>query len=150
MRIKIIYFSAHIEFMFLYPQEIIADIYVSKIGGFSPELGKREAGINSKAIEMNTSIIADETYARLKFLDEKPYPFFLKKKYRIVGLEENMEGYEDSRNGEVVLSTELQDELQDKIGSGVIINTVEMFRLGENEIYRQIRKRIWYSRRTDS
>lgn len=132
--------------MFLYPQEIIADIYVSKIGGFSPELGKREAGINSKAIEVNTSIIADETYARLKFLDEKPYPFFLKKKYRIVGLEENMEGYEDSRNGEVVLSSELQDELQDKVGSGVIINTVEMFRLGENEIYRYIRKRILGSR----
>ncbi|HID43373.1 MAG TPA: hypothetical protein EYP30_06330 [Archaeoglobaceae archaeon] len=117
--------------MFLYPQEIIADIYVSRIGGFSPELEKREAGINSKAIEMNTSIIADETYARLKFLDEKPYPFFLKKKYRIVGLEENMEGYEESSNGEVVLSYDLKDELEQKVGSEVIINTVETFRLGD-------------------
>jgi|Deesub1362B_J571_1020462.scaffolds.fasta_scaffold00892_1 hypothetical protein len=129
--------------MFLYPQEIISDIYVSRIGGFSYELDKKEAGINSKAIVMNTSIIADETFARLKFLDEKPHPFFLRKEYRIVGLEEYMEGYEESSNGELILSMDLKDELEEKIGKEVIINTVETFRLGKNEIYRYIGRKLW-------
>lgn len=114
--------------MFLYPQEVISDTYVSIIGGFSPELDEREAGINSKALEVNTSIIANETLARMKFFNEQPYPFFFKRRYRIVALEEQMQGYESSVNGEVIFSSELIHELGQKLGSGVIINTVESFR----------------------
>lgn len=114
--------------MFLYPQEVISDTYVSIIGGFSPELDERDAGINSKALEVNTSIIANETLARMKFFDEQPYPFFFKRKYRIVALEDHMQGYEGSVNGEVIFSTELIDELKERLGAGVIINTVESFR----------------------
>lgn len=114
--------------MFLYPQEVISDTYVSIIGGFSPELDEREAGINWKALEVNTSIIANETLARMKFFDERPYPFFLRRKYRIVALEDHMQGYESSVNGEVIFSTELIHELEEKLGAGVIINTVESFR----------------------
>ena len=113
--------------MFAYPMEVVSDIYLSKIGGFSCELSKREIGINAKAIEMNTSIIANETYAKLKFFDEKPYPYFFRRSFRIIALEENMEGYEFSPNGEVVLPAELEDE--GVVGKEVMINTVESFRI---------------------
>jgi len=43
--------------MFDYPIEIFADIYLSKIGGFSSELERNEIGINMKAIELNTSLL---------------------------------------------------------------------------------------------
>ena len=131
--------------MFPYPKEIIADIYLSKIGGFSSELDKKEIGINAKALEVNTSIIADETHARLKFFDEKPVPFFLRRMYRVVGLEEHMDGYEESSNGEVVLSAELEEELERYRGKDVIINTVESFRVDGDysAIAKALRRRMF-------
>ncbi len=130
--------------MFLYPKEIIADIYLSKIGGFSSELDKKEIGINAKALEVNTSIIADETHARLKFFDEKATPFFLRRMYRIVGLEEHMDGYEESSNGEVILSAELEEEFERYRGKDVIINTVESFRIDGDYsgVIKAIRRRM--------
>jgi len=127
--------------MFAYPIEVIADVYVSKIGGFSYELGEREIGINAKALEVNTSIIANETYARLKFFDEKPHPYFFKRTFKIIGLEENMEGYEFSPNGEVVLPAELKREFGRFIGKDVIINTVESFRIDYD--YQRVIKSIF-------
>ncbi len=115
--------------MFAYPVEVISDIYLSKIGGFSPELGRREIGINVRALEMNTSIIANETYAKIRLFGERAYPYFFRRTFRIIGLEEHMEGYEFSQNGEVVLSEELMDEFCDFIGREVMINTVESFRM---------------------
>ena len=131
--------------MFLYPREIIADTYLSRIGGFSSELDRREIGINAKAIEVNTSIIADETHARLKFFDEKPVPFFLKRTYRVVGLEEHMDGYEESSNGEVILSAELEEEFEEYVGKNVIINTVESFRIDGDysAVVNALRRRIF-------
>ena len=127
--------------MFAYPMEVIADVYLSKIGGFSHELSKKEIGINAKALEVNTSIIANETYAKLRFLDEKPYPYFFKRSFRIIGLEENMEGYEFSPNGEVVLSVELKKKFERFIGKDVIINTVESFRIDYD--YQKVIKTIF-------
>lgn len=125
--------------MFAYPVEVMADVYISRVGGFSYELSGREIGINAKALEVNTSIIANETYARLRFFDEKPYPFFFRRRFRIVGLEENMEGYELSPNGEVVLPAELEDEFGDVVGREVVVNTVESFRIDDDrEIIRNI------------
>jgi len=133
--------------MFLYPREIISDTYVSKVGGFSSELDKREIGINALALSMNTSIIANETKARLKFFDEKPTPYFLKRRYTIVGLEEHMDGFEVSPNGEVVFSEEVKDEkgMGGIEGRGVIINTVESFRIDGDysAVIRALRKRLW-------
>ena len=129
--------------MYTYPIEVVSDIYVSRIGGFSYELGKREIGINSKALEINTSIIANETYAKLRFFDEKPYPYFFRRSFRIVGLEENMEGYEYSPNGEVVLPADFEDE--NVLGREVMINTVESFRI-DNDYGTVIRKLLDYAR----
>jgi len=126
--------------MFAYPMEVISDIYLSKIGGFSCELSKKEIGINAKALEVNTYIIANETYAKLRFFDEKPYPYFFRRSFRIVGLEENMEGYEFSSNGEVVLSAELEEEFKNIVGKEVMINTVESFRIDYD--YRNVINRI--------
>ncbi len=127
--------------MFAYPMEVVSDIYLSKIGGFSCELSKNEIGINAKALEVNTSIIANETYARLRFFDEKPYPYFFRRSFRIIGLEENMEGYELSSNGEVVLSAELEDDFKNIVGRDVMINTVESFRIDYD--YRKVIKKIF-------
>ncbi len=113
--------------MFAYPMEIATDLYVSRVGGFSPELDSNEIGINVDAIRTNTTIIADETYAKIRFLDEKPRPFFFRKSYRIVGLEPNMEGYEYSQNGEVVFSESLSETFGRYVGREVVINTVETF-----------------------
>lgn len=111
--------------MFDYPMEIATDLYVSKVGGFSSELDRNEVGINIDAIYSNTSIIANETYAKIRFLGEKARPFLFRKSYLIVGLEPNMEGYEFSRNGEVVLPESMGDF--NLIGREVVINTVETF-----------------------
>jgi hypothetical protein len=127
--------------MYAYPVEVISDVYLSKIGGFSSELSKNEIGINAKAIEINTSIIPNETYAKLRFFDEKPYPYFLKRSYRVVGLEENMDGYGHSQNGEVVLSDDLKEEFENYLGKEVIINTVESFRIDYD--YQKVIKAIF-------
>ncbi|AEA47456.1 hypothetical protein [Archaeoglobus veneficus] len=129
--------------MYLYPKEILADTYVSKVGGFSSELDEREIGINALALSMNTSIIANETEARLRFFDDRPLPYFLRRSYRIVGLEENMDGFEASPNGEVVFSEKC--ELRDVEGRDVIINTVESFRIDGDysSVVRALRRRVW-------
>ncbi len=114
--------------MYKYPREIISDIYLSKVGGFSEELGKEEMGININAIYMNTSIIPDETFCRVKFFEEKSRPYFLKKKFRIVGIDESMRSYGMTKDGEVVFSREIKELFSGRVGEAVIINTVESFR----------------------
>lgn len=132
--------------MYLYPKEIVSDIYVSKLGGFSYEMERDEIGINMKAIEVNTSIIANETFAKLRFFGDISKPYFLRKSFRIVGIEEYMDCYRLSRNGEVVLSEELEDEFGEKKGKDVIINTVESFRIdGDYTKIINAFKRIWSS-----
>ncbi len=129
---------------YLYPFEVISDMYVSKVGGCSPDLDRGEIGINANALSMNTSLIAGETIARIKFFDTV-YPFFLRKRYRIVGLEEYDEGYELSQNGEIVFSE--QDYRDEYAGREVLINSIEDFRIGEdmNKIFKAMKDRIWNS-----
>ena len=113
--------------MFRYPVEIISDVYLSKIGGFSSELNENEIGINLEALATNTSIIANETTAVLEILDKKSRkPYFLKKKFLIVGVDKWMRCYELSRNGEVVMSSELEEEYYRFLGRDVLINTVKI------------------------
>lgn len=129
--------------MFLYPQQVVAEIYISRLGGFSDELNKGEAGINIRAIQENTTIIADETVARLKFMEERSMPFFFRQQYLIVALDEQMEGYERSLNGELILSAELQDNYGRNIGSEVIINTIETFRFNEDEFFQKLSEKLF-------
>ncbi len=75
---------------------------------------------------MNTSIIANETLATLKRFEEVR-PYFLKRKFLVVGIEENMDCYEMTANGEVVLPEEMEGSME--VGSDVIVNTVEAFRI---------------------
>jgi len=132
--------------MFDYPIEIIADIYLSRIGGFSSELDRKEIGINVRAIELNTSIIANETTAKLRFFDEKTKPYFFKESYLIVGLEPHMDGYEYSKNGEVVLSSDLKEDFSKYIGKDVLLNTVESFRIDYRSVIKAFAKRLtWIS-----
>ncbi|MBO8182616.1 MAG: hypothetical protein H0Z28_07470 [Archaeoglobus sp.] len=110
--------------MYAYPIEVLAETYVSKLGGFTEEVGKRELGINEEALHLNTSIIVGETEARIKILDERNPPYFLRKSFRIVGLPAHL-----SPNGEVVLPERLRDKLEKHVGKDVVLNTVESFRI---------------------
>ncbi|AGK61969.1 hypothetical protein Asulf_02004 [Archaeoglobus sulfaticallidus PM70-1] len=121
--------------MYPYPIEVLSDTYVSKLGGFSEILSKRELGINAEAVLRNTSIILGETKARLKFMDSRNPPFFLRKEFSIVGITEA-----ESPNGEVVLSDRLEEEFRDYLMEDVVINTIESFRLRDD--YSAIMKRI--------
>jgi hypothetical protein len=112
--------------MYRYPVEVIADTYLSKVGGYSYELDRNEIGINVKALEMNTSIIANETLATLKRFEEIR-PYFLRRKFVVVGIEESMDCYEMCANGEVVLPEEMEGSME--VGESVIVNTVEAFRI---------------------
>jgi len=118
--------------MYRYPKEVISDIYLSRVGGFSEELSKEEMGINVNAIYMNTSIIPDETFCRIRFFEERSRPFFLKRKFKIVGISEEMRAYKMTREGEVVFSDDMKELLKSKIGEAVIINTVESFRMDDD------------------
>ncbi len=113
--------------MYRYPVEVISDIYVSRIGGYSYELEEGELGINSGAIAMRTSLIPKETFVTLGFLDRKMKPYFFRKRFLVVGIDENMESYEKTQNGEVVLSDELEEKVE--VGKEVIINSAEFFRV---------------------
>ncbi|MCQ4153405.1 MAG: hypothetical protein NOM71_03990 [Archaeoglobi archaeon] len=116
--------------MYRYPVEVISDIYVSRIGGYSYELEEDELGINSGAIAMRTSLIPKETFVTLGFLDRKMKPYFFRRRFLVVGIEENMESYEKTKNGEVVLSDELEEKVE--VGKEVIINSVEFFRIDKD------------------
>ncbi len=110
--------------MYAYPVEVLAETYVSKLGGFTEEIDRRELGINEQALYSNTSIIVGETEARIKILDERNPPFFLRKSFRVVGLPHSL-----SPNGEVVLPEELREKFERFVGKDVVINTVESFRI---------------------
>jgi len=113
--------------MYRYPVEVISDIYLSKVGGYSYELGESEIGINSRAIAMNTSLIPNETYVTLRFLNEKAKPYFFRKRFLVVGIEEHMDSYEMTKEGEVVLPDSLEEKAE--VGREVILNAVEFFRI---------------------
>lgn len=113
--------------MYRYPIEVISDTYLSRVGGFSYELGEREVGINAKAIELKTSLIPNETIVTLRFLDRKAKPYFFRRRFLIVGIEEHMDSYEMTSNGELVLPESFKEEAE--IGREVIINAVEFFRV---------------------
>ena len=69
----------------------------------------------------------NETTAVLEILDKKSRkPYFLKKKFLIVGVDKWMRCYELSRNGEVVMSSELEEEYYRFLGRDVLINTVKI------------------------
>jgi len=110
--------------MYAYPIEVLAETYLSKLGGFAEEIGGREIGINEEALHFNTSIIAGETEARIKILDERNPPYFLRRSFRVVGLPAQL-----SPNGEVILPEGLRDRLERYVGKDVVLNTVESFRL---------------------
>lgn len=136
--------------MYPYPKEVVADIYVSKLGGFSEEIGEKEIGINNRAIEMNTSLIADESKIRLRFFDSRERPYFLKRSFRVVGIGENSTAYSLSRMGEVVLGREHQEVLREKVGSAVMLNAVESFRIDGDyssmkKAVQSMREWIWKS-----
>ncbi|WP_456369566.1 hypothetical protein [Geoglobus sp.] len=136
--------------MYPYPKEVVADIYVSKLGGFSEEIGEKEIGINNRAIEMNTSLIADESRIRLRFFGSREKPYFLKRSFRVVGIGENSGAYSLSRMGEVVLGREHQEELRDRVGSAVMLNAVESFRIDGDyssmkKAVQSMREWIWKS-----
>jgi hypothetical protein len=126
--------------MYLYPAEIIADTYVSMLGGFSQEIDSKEVGININALFSNTSIIAGETEARLKFIDERNLPYFLRKPLTVVGIPHHSDAFELSQNGEIVLSEDYTDKMRKLVGKEVIINTVESFRIDGD--YSLILKRL--------
>ncbi len=115
--------------MYLYPKEILGDTYLTKLGGFSEEIGKNEVGINEKAIEMNTSLIQDESYVKLRFFEIKQKPFFLRKSFRIIGIPQEWNSFELSLNGEIVMAEDYREELKKQVGKHLLINAVESFRI---------------------
>jgi len=115
--------------MYPYPKEIVGDVYLSRLGGFSDELGNDEIGINEKALEINTSIIAGETMVRLKFFDRKDKPYFLRKEFTVLPISPLTSASELSKYGEIVMSTEHIEKFREDIGKAVLINSVESFRL---------------------
>jgi len=128
--------------MYRYPVEVISDTYLSRVGGFSYELGKKEIGINAKALEVNTSIIPNETLATIRTFDDRR-PYFFRRRFVVVAVEENMECYEFTKNGEVVLPDEMRDKMNVKVGEDVIVNTVELFRI-DGDYDRVTKAMLWY------
>lgn len=136
--------------MFRYPVEIIGDTYLSKLGGFSSILEYREVGINEKAIEMNTSLIPEVSEVKLKFLDSKDKPYFLKKSFKVVSIDVNSKESRLSCDGEIVLSEKHKENFRDYIGKYVILNSVESFRIDGDyssmeKAVKSMREWIWKS-----
>lgn len=136
--------------MYPYPKEILGDTYLTKLGGFSEEIRKNEIGINEKAIEINTSLIQDESYVRLRFFEIRQKPFFLRKRFKIVGIPQEWNSFELSLNGEVVMAEEYREELKKLVGKYLLINAVEFFRIDGDyssmgEAIRSMKEWIWKS-----
>ncbi len=128
--------------MYRYPVEVISDTYLSRVGGYSYELERNEIGINAKALEMNTSIIPNETVAVLRTF-ESSRPYFFKRRFVVVGIEENMDCYEMTMNGEVVLPEGMDEREKVEVGKEVIVNTVESFRV-DGDYGRVVRAMLWH------
>ncbi len=126
--------------MYPYPKEILSDTYVSRLGGFSLELERDEIGINEKALEVNTSIIAGVTKVRLKFLDRKEKPHFLRREFTVIPLSPINSASELSKLGEVVMGEEHRERLKEEIGKALVINSVESFRMDGD--YSSMRKAV--------
>ncbi|MEM2023011.1 MAG: hypothetical protein QXI31_04965, partial [Archaeoglobaceae archaeon] len=72
-------------------------------------------------------LIPNETFVTIRLFRGKIKPYFFKRRFLIVGVEENMDCYELTKNGEVVLSESLGETVE--VGEEVIINAVEFFRV---------------------
>ncbi|MBE8540449.1 hypothetical protein [Geoglobus acetivorans] len=136
--------------MYLYPKEIVADTYLSRLGGFSEEFARNEIGINEKAIEVNTSLIPDETKVKIRFLDEREKPYFLRPMFTVVSIPTGRRACEYSRDGEVVLSAEHAEVLGNRVGKFMVLNSVESFRIDGDyssmeKAVKSMREWIWKS-----
>jgi hypothetical protein len=123
------------------------------IGGFSPELDRREVGINRDAIQYNTELVGyHDTVILRRVRGGKIKPFFMKRPYTLIPLDEQTPAsVEKSRSGEVVLSEKLLDELEKKniirnpymtpcIGEEILINSTVTKLLNERWLERMAAK----------
>jgi len=113
----------------VYPVEIISNLYLTKLGGFSSELSWNEVGINERAIR-GTSIVPGETLVRIRFMGSKPYPFFFRRVFRVVGIRPGMRSYSMTLNGELVMPEGMRERFGRFLGREVILNAVESLCLG--------------------
>lgn len=64
---------------------------------------------------MMRSLIPNKSF--VTFLDRKAKPYFFRKRFVVVGIEEHMDSYEMTSNGELVLPESV--EVKPEIGGGL-------------------------------
>lgn len=71
------------------PVETLRDWYVTVCGGWSPELGLHQIGINREALEKNTSLRPETDRVRVTILGHVRRPVFLDHFFEVVPLDES-------------------------------------------------------------
>ena len=121
-----------------YPLEMLRHVYLTPFGGFSPDLGGGEIGINASALERNTDLRPwRDTVTISKMAGRARIPFILKALFRVVPIDASMrDAWGKSRQGEAVLPHEPPGEpcesarLDLAKGDELLINGVLARRLG--------------------
>lgn len=132
-----------------YPLEPVKDRYITPFGGFSPELGAGEVGVNRDALLANTALVPgrDEVLVSSD-LDGRATPLFARPFFRVVAVDATMpRALSRSPAGEVVFSDEdyggSRASLFDALRSGalVVLNATLSRRLGSPGVFAKRRFR---------
>ncbi|HYM41077.1 MAG TPA: hypothetical protein VEY12_13190 [Thermoplasmata archaeon] len=108
--------------------ETLRDWYVTVCGGWSPELGFHQIGINKEALERNTSLDPDTDRVRVTILGHVRRPLLLDRFFEIVPLDErHSRALELSPIGEAVFpegDDAIRRDAAPQQGDEVVLNNV--------------------------
>lgn len=137
-----------------FPVETLRHWYVTPFGGFSPELGLFQIGINRDALERNTSIDPSTDRVRVTVLGRVRRPILFDRFFEVVPLDErHPDALRRSPRGEAVLpegDQVLRPRASPHPGDDVVLNGAASQRLGllaDSEAFAGIVQELFRSRR---
>ncbi len=115
-----------------YPLETLRHWYVTPFGGRSRDLSQGQVGINSRALDQNTSLIPNQDKVLISILGRgAPRPLYARTPFQVIALDSSTpSGLQKSPQGEAVLPLEetwdviRRPYLQPKRGQALLLNGV--------------------------
>ena len=117
-----------------FPVETLRHWYVTPFGGFSPELGLFQVGINREALEKNTSLDPELDRVRVTVIGRVHRPFLFDRFFEVVPLAQRLpDALQRSPMGEAVFpewDLVLRPRESPPAGDDVVLSNVASARLG--------------------
>ena len=136
-----------------YPVETLRHWYVTPFGGFSPELGLFQVGINREALEKNTSLDPELDRVRVTVIGRVRRPFLFDRFFEVVPLDErHPDALQQSPMGEAVFpegDLVMRPRESPHVGDDVVLSNVASARLGllDSQTFARIIQELFRSNR---